>query len=133
MLSGGAPSEELPKNRLAVFTEKPSRDGAGSSGIGRGIGRDLQIVERLGFQRHRDIVLRQRRRVQRLLQFRIERRALGRPARRRRFWRPSPTHWRSRDPRFAGAASAGAAVSGGGELTRRSPFSVRSTLGKSEA
>src|ERR1700733_9709061 len=33
MPSAGAPSEELPKNRLAVFTEKPSCDGVGSSAI----------------------------------------------------------------------------------------------------
>src|SRR6202158_5504376 len=33
MLSAAPPSEELPKNRLAVFTLKPSRDGAGSSTI----------------------------------------------------------------------------------------------------
>src|ERR1700694_1329441 len=33
MLSADPPSEELPKNRLAVFTLKPSCDGAGSSGI----------------------------------------------------------------------------------------------------
>src|ERR1700733_753120 len=33
MLSADAPSDELPKNRLAVFTEKPSCDGVGSSGI----------------------------------------------------------------------------------------------------
>src|SRR5258706_10095556 len=32
MLSIEPPSEVLPKNRLAVFTEKPSREGAGSSG-----------------------------------------------------------------------------------------------------
>src|SRR3982074_430943 len=33
MLSADAPSEVLPKNRLAVLTLKPSRDGAGSSGM----------------------------------------------------------------------------------------------------
>src|ERR1700733_12675432 len=33
MPSAGAPSEELPKNRLAVFTENPSRGAAGSSAI----------------------------------------------------------------------------------------------------
>src|SRR6266851_5274616 len=33
IFSTGPPSEVLPKNRLAVFTEKPSCDGAGSSGI----------------------------------------------------------------------------------------------------
>src|ERR1700684_1068030 len=31
MLSAEAPSDELPKNRLAVFTEKPSRDGVASA------------------------------------------------------------------------------------------------------
>ncbi len=43
--------------------------------------------------------------------------------------------WRSRGPRSAGARSAGLAVSagGGGVRRRRSPFSVRSTLGKSAA
>src|SRR3984893_9717256 len=33
MLSTSPPSEELPKYRLAVFTEKPSCEAAGSSGI----------------------------------------------------------------------------------------------------
>src|SRR5271165_5183515 len=32
MASAGAPSELVPKNRVAVFTEKPSCEGAGSSG-----------------------------------------------------------------------------------------------------
>src|ERR1700733_8845230 len=41
MLSADAPSEELPKNRLAVFTEKPSCDGAGLSGIATASGAAL--------------------------------------------------------------------------------------------
>src|SRR5260370_29945798 len=43
----------------------------------RRVGRAFQIVERLGFERQRDIILRQRRRAQRFLKFGIERRAFG--------------------------------------------------------
>src|ERR1700684_1310247 len=38
MLSADAPSDELPKNRLAVFTEKPSCDGVGPSGMAAAFG-----------------------------------------------------------------------------------------------
>ena len=79
---GSAAERELPKNRLAVLTEKPSRDGAGSSAIGDASWRGFQIVERLGFERQRDIVLRQRRRAQRVLQVRD--RAARAPLRRQR-------------------------------------------------
>ena len=104
MLSAGAPSEELPKNRLAVFTEKPSRDGAGSSASGDGIGRALQVIERLGLERHRNIVLRKRRRAQRFLKFGIERRVARRPAPQRRSLRPSPKRSTSTGSSSAGAA-----------------------------
>src|SRR6201996_3040209 len=36
MPSAGAPSEELPKNRLAGFTEKPSGGAAGSTAVASG-------------------------------------------------------------------------------------------------
>src|SRR5450631_1421051 len=41
MLSAEAPSDELPKNRLAVFTEKPSCDGVGSSAMAAASGATL--------------------------------------------------------------------------------------------
>ena len=85
----------------------------------------LEVVERLGLERQRDIVLRQRRRAQRLLQFGVKRQPVARCGR-SGF---APTTEALDDD---GSSSAGA-VFAGGNLARRSPLSVRSTFGKSEA
>ena len=65
------PNDELPKNRLEVLNEKLSRIGAGSTAATAPDG-PFELVERLGFGRLRDIVMRERRGAQGRRQFRIE-------------------------------------------------------------
>src|SRR5580698_8112350 len=129
MLSAGAPSEEEPKNRLAVLTEKPSCDGAGSSGSASGStlrsssgwassDNDTSYCGSGG-----------------ALSAACSSGSSGK-------WSAGAAASAVLAPRTGalqaagsssfGELSAGATTSGCGVTTRRSPFRVRSTLGKSE-
>src|ERR1035437_458776 len=126
MLSADAPSDELPKNRLAVFTEKPSCDEAGSSAMAAASGATFKSSSGWASS---DIET----------SYCASGGALN----------ASASSGSSGTGCAGGVAAAvfapatealdvdgssiaGAAVAGG-TATRRSPFSVRSTLGKSDA
>src|SRR6266851_4100465 len=114
IFSTGPPSELLPKNRLAVFTEKPSRDGGGSSDIETSYwasGGALSASASSGSSDARS--------------------ADGATA---AVFAPATEALDVDGSSVEGVAWAGAGVGvSGGTVTRRSPFRVRSTLGKSEA
>src|SRR6202022_651168 len=133
IFSAGAPSDELPKNRLAVFTEKPSCDGAGSSAMADASGAAFRSssgwassdIETSYWESGGALS------ASASSGSSATRSTDGATA---AVFAPATEALDVDGSSFEGAASVGAGADvSGGTVTRRSPFRVRSTLGKSDA
>src|SRR5216683_4334795 len=129
MLSA-APIDDLPKNRLAVFTENPSRDGAGSSAMEAAPGATFKSSDGWASS---DIETSYCASGGALSASASSGSSGGglRPGMAAAVFAPLTEALDVDGSSFAGAAPAGVA-GWGGTRTRRSPFRVRSTLGKSD-
>ena len=130
MLSIEPPSEVLPKNRLAVFTEKPSREVAGSSGS---VGASGPAFRSSSGWASSDIATSYWASGGALSASWSSgssgARSVGGAA---AVFAPLTEALEVDGSSFEGAVLTGAAGCGG-RMTSRSPFSVRSTFGKSDA